>query len=210
MSSHLTDPRAQTFPVATIYWNEAQQYANWAGKRLPTEAQWEKAARGTDGRLFPWGNKFSWDRGHFRRENVGGWDGRSIYTRVGRYPQGASPCGALDMLGNQYEYTCEWMEPYPNNPERERMRPYTGQQNVCLRGGSWYHGKAGIYAAKRFGFRPDESYYHVAFRTVWQPPEGYFASDEFSAAKKAVSVRQRELDEFFRLFDEAEAVSAGK
>ncbi len=210
MSQHFDKPLAQVFPVASVYWDEAQQYANWARKRLPSEAQWEKAARGQDGNLFPWGNMFGWDRGHFRREPHGGWDGEAIYTRVGRYPAGASPCGALDMVGNQYEFSSEWMEPYLNNPEYEKMLPFAGHRNVCLRGGSWYHGKASLYAAKRFGLPPDETHYHVAFRTVWVPPEGYFESPAFAAARAAVAARQAELDTLFAAFDEADRQSAGK
>ena len=207
MSSRFDRPESAVLPVATVHWDEAQQYANWAGKLLPTNAQWEKAARGTDGRYFPWGNTFSWDKGHFRREGQRGWDGEDIYTRVGRYPAGASPCGAMDLVGNQYEFTAEWMEPYPNNPEAAKMLPFAGHRNVCLRGGSWYHGRASLYAAKRFGLPPDETHYHIAFRTVWEPPPGYFASEEFARAKAAVPARRAELAAQFAAFDQAEAAS---
>ena len=203
-SRYLNDPRAKSLPVASVNWNEAQQYANWAGKQLPTEKQWEKAARGTDARLYPWGNKFEMSKGHFKRDDEPGWDGRRIYTRVGRYPAGTAPCGAMDMLGNQYELTSEWLEPYPNNPEYQKMLSYTGHRNVCLRGGSWYHGKASLYAAKRFGFPEDTTYYHVGFRTVWEPPDGYFSSRQFKHDRKAVAQRKKELAEMFKLYDNAE------
>ena len=77
------------------------------------------------------------------------------------------------------------MEPYPGNPQADKMKDYSGKKNVSLRGGSWYHGWISFYAAKRFGLRPDETYYHVGFRTVWTPPPGYFASDDYRAAKRA-------------------------
>lgn len=204
ISGYYSDPRALTMPVASISWNEAQLYANWAGKQLPSEKQWEKTARGTDGRFYPWGNTFNPDYGHFKPDDKGGWDNKRIYTRVGKYPDGASPYGVMDMLGNQYEWTSEWMEPYPNNPRREKMLSYTGHQNACLRGGSWYHGKASFYAAKRFGVPPDTTYYHVGFRTVWEPPEGYFSSSEYREAVKRVTPCKEKLAEQFKIYDDAE------
>ncbi len=198
ISQHFEDPRQHVFPVGSIHWNEAQQYANWAGKQLPSDLQWEKAARGEDGRFFPWGNDFDPAKGHFAPCSR-----TRVYTRVGRYPGGASPCGAMDMVGNQYEFTREWLEPYPNNPEAERMLSYTGQQNVGLRGGSWYHGRAGLYASKRFGFPQWETHYHVGFRTVWEPPAGYFESAAFQRDQAKVTQRIAELDALFDDFDQA-------
>jgi len=184
--------KLDVYPAGQILWAEAQQYANWARKRLPFEAQWEKAARGTDGRWYPWGNEPpTKDRGVFPAEFQGGF---MIYDRVGSRPAGASPYGALDMSGNMYEWTCEFMEPYPNNPEAEQMGSYMGHQNGCLRGGSFYHAMHALGCAKRFGFRPDETYYHAGFRTVWEPPAGYFKSAEFTKAKEAVPARKAEME----------------
>ena len=179
---HFDDPAAQALPAGEITWDEAKTYARWAGKALPTDAQWEKAARGTDGRLYPWGNTAPTpEHGHL------GAKGKQpqLYTQVGSYPKGNSPYGALDLIGNQYEWTADWLEPYPGNPQAEKMRDYSGQKAVSLRGGSWYHGWVGFYAAKRFGFKPDETYYHVGFRTVWTPPAGYFESPEFARNRAA-------------------------
>lgn len=181
---HFDHPEAQSLPAGEITWDEAKTYARWAGKSLPSEAQWEKAARGTDGRLYPWGNNApTSDHGHV------GVKGKlpRLYTQVGSHPRGASPYGVLDMIGNQYEWTADWIEPYPGNPQAEKMRDYSGGKNVCLRGGSWYHGWVGFYAAKRFGFKPDETYYHVGFRTVWTPPAGYFESPQFQRDKAAAT-----------------------
>lgn len=181
---HFDHPEAQSLPAGEITWDEAKTYARWAGKSLPSEAQWEKAARGTDGRLYPWGNDAPTpDHGHL---GVKGKPPR-LYTQVGSHPRGASPYGALDLIGNQYEWTADWMEPYPGNPQADRMREYSGGRNVCLRGGSWYHGWVGFYAAKRFGFKPDETYYHVGFRTVWTPPADYFESPQFQRDQAAAT-----------------------
>jgi formylglycine-generating enzyme required for sulfatase activity len=183
--------KLDVYPAGQITWAEAQQYANWARKRLPYEAQWEKAARGTDGRWYPWGNEPpTKERGVFPAHQ----GPRTIYDRVGSRPAGASPYGAMDMSGNMYEWTCEFMEPYPNNPEAERMLSYTGHQFGCLRGGSFYHAMHALSCPKRFGFRPDETYYHVGFRTVWEPPAGYFKSADFTKAKETVPARKAEME----------------
>ena len=204
ISQYFDNPIGHVLPVATIFWDEAQQFANWTGKFLPSEKQWEKAARSDDGRFFPWGNKFDQEKGHFDRDKFGGWDKRHIYTRVGKYPSGAAPCGALDMLGNQYELTSGWVEPYPNNPDRQRMIKYTGHKNICLRGGSWYQGKISFFAAKRFGFPMGQMHYHVGFRTVWEPPENYFTSQAYLRDKKAVLQKKRILRKMFSAYDKAE------
>jgi len=182
-SRHFDLPENFSFPAAEITWDEAKRYAQWAGKSLPTEAQWEKAARGSDGRIYPWGNSPpTAEYGHFGPM----FNQPALYVPVGSHPKGASPYGALDLLGNQYEWTSDMNLPYPGNPQAEKMKDYAGTC-VVLRGGSWYHGKVGFYAAKRFGLLPNETYYHVGMRTVWVPPAGYFQSESFKKDQAAAT-----------------------
>ena len=162
----LWQPQAgyENHPVVNVTWDGAQAYCDWAGRRLPTEAEWEKAARGTEGAMYPWGDGAP----ACELTNFDGADCTLRHTTpVGSYPEGQSPFGALDMSGNVWEMVADYYaaDYYANSPENNPTGPVEGGSHA-VRGGSFYVHAYDVRSARRADAPSTSSGPYVGFRCV--------------------------------------------
>lgn len=156
---YVVEPGFEDHPATQVSWYGAQAYCQWAGAKLPTEAEWEKAARGGDGRPYPWGS----ERPDCKKAQYGDCGGETV--PVGSRVAGASPYRVLDMAGNVWEWVADWYDPayYSSSATQNPQGPTSGVRKV-FRGGSWGYPPAFLRTADRARNRPTYAGFNVGFR----------------------------------------------
>ncbi len=161
-TGHFSNSSYENQPVVYVNWSKANAYCSWVDRRLPTEAEWEKAARGTDGRTYPWGEGIDCDKANFQYSCVGD------TSPVGSYESEKSFYGAYDMAGNVWEWVSSLYRPYPYVASDSREDMNSSGDRV-LRGGSWDNYDSNVRSAFRLRLDPTNSYNLIGFRCARLP-----------------------------------------
>lgn len=165
-ANYMTDPKFDSYPIVMVSYDDVTAFASWSGLKLPTEAQWEKAARGTDSRTYPWGPEEPEQPGQYRANITGMADGYQYTSPIATYFLGISPYGCFDMAGNVWEWCFDYYSSsYYSTPGvwSNPTGPTSGSVRV-LRGGSWGDDAVTARCARRYNYTPSARYGFIGVR----------------------------------------------